>query len=82
MAWQFLNSIINISLLAIGRYNSLSVEQYQVLIFEIKRLVITSSLALKRMDSRADALVAVVVEEFVFWRLLGHVHPEVGHVLT
>ena len=82
MAWQFLHSIINISLLAIGCYNSLAIEQNQVLIFKIKRLVVTSSLALERVDCSAHALVAVVVEEFVLGRLLGHIHTEVGHVLS
>ena len=82
MAWQFLHSIINISLLAIGRYNSLALEQNQVLILKIERLVVTSSLALERVDRSADALVAVVVEEFALGRLLGHVHAEVGHVLS
>ena len=81
MAWQFLHSVINISLLAIGRYNSLPLEQNQVLIFKIKRLVVTRSLTLECVNFSTDAFIAVVVDLLALGRLLRHVHPKVGHIL-
>ena len=82
MTGQLLHSVVDVGLFTVGHHDPLSLEQHQVPVCEIKFFVITNSSALESVDGSAHSFFTIVIEKFFLWRVLGHIHTKVGHVLS